>query len=332
MNRFVSAFELKIEAMLSFRVARGYKEETHLPSLKNFDAFCSVNYPGQNTLTQDIVYDWLKLDTAKVTSGLTEKAKAIRQLGLYLVATDEEAYVLSEKLSVGRKKFTPYIFTDNELTALFSAIDNLPENKNIPYLHVIAPVLFRLMYTCGLRPTEGREVLYENVNFKTGEVKIVKTKKKKDRIVVVSDDMLALLNRYRSQHRIFAGDSPYLFPAANGKPFASARISGALSKAWIDATCTPERPIAKRIRAYDLRHRFASERLNLWLDEGRNLVAMLPYLREYMGHDSLSETAYYIHILPERLIKSPGVDWQKLNDMFPVPTLMHKIDEAGMAK
>jgi len=332
MKRFLSAFEPKIEAMLSFRVARGYKEESLLPNLKNFDKFCVAYYPGQDTLTQDIIYDWLKLDTAKVASGLAAKANAVKQLGLYLAATGEDAYVITGKFSSSRKRFPPHVFTDNELTALFAAIDKLPEDKNVPYLHVIAPVMFRLMYTCGLRPNEGREVLYENVNFKTSEIKIVKTKKKKDRVIIMSDDMLAMLKRYRTLRRIFAGDSPYLFPAADGKPFAAARVFSALNKAWADATCSPENPITNRIRVYDLRHRFASERLNLWLDEGRNIVAMLPYLCEFMGHDSLSETAYYIHILPERLIKSPGVNWQKLNDMFAAPTLVHKINDAGVAK
>ena len=46
-------------------------------------------------------------------------------------------------------------------------------------------------------------------------------------------------------------------------------------------------------------------------------MAMLPYLSVYMGHAKLSETAYYIHILPENLIMSPGVDWDALNAILP---------------
>jgi integrase len=71
------------------------------------------------------------------------------------------------------------------------------------------------------------------------------------------------------------------------------------------------------VRVYNLRHRFASAVLNRWLDEGRDLYAMLPYLRAYMGHGTLSETAYYIHILPENLRKSPGIDWRVFDEMIP---------------
>ena len=41
----------------------------------------------------------------------------------------------------------------------------------------MAPVLYRLIYTCGLRPREGRELKTENINLKTGEILIVQTKK-----------------------------------------------------------------------------------------------------------------------------------------------------------
>ena len=43
-------------------------------------------------------------------------------------------------------------------------------------------------------------------------------------------------------------------------------------------------------------------------------MAMLPFLREYMGHNSLSETAYYIHILPENIVKSSAIDWDKFKE------------------
>ena len=45
-------------------------------------------------------------------------------------------------------------------------------------------------------------------------------------------------------------------------------------------------------------------------------MALMPYLSTYMGHVSLEETLYYIHLLPERLKSSPGIDWKMLNDIY----------------
>ena len=36
-----------------------------------------------------------------------------------------------------------------------------------------------------------------------------------------------------------------------------------------------------------------------------------------MGHKELSATAYYIHLLPENLVKSAGIDWDSMRSMLP---------------
>ncbi len=36
-----------------------------------------------------------------------------------------------------------------------------------------------------------------------------------------------------------------------------------------------------------------------------------------MGHNSLSQTAYYIHILPENLLKSSNIDFAELDNIIP---------------
>lgn len=36
-----------------------------------------------------------------------------------------------------------------------------------------------------------------------------------------------------------------------------------------------------------------------------------------MGHKTLAQMAYYIHLLPENLLKSKGIEWDRLNDVIP---------------
>jgi len=316
-NGFTSAFAPKLEAMLEFRVARGFKNHSHLGSLHCFDKFCAQHYPNATELTPEIVYAWLDAETVFSPRTLSSRACTIRQLGLYLSAVDEKAFVLTEKFCTNRTKNIPYNFTDSEISALFAAIDSLTADRGEPFLNEIAPTLFRLTYTCGLRPNESRELLCENVDLKSGIITILNTKRHKDRIVVMSDDMLKMCRRYDSKRTVFAGGNSYFFPSNSGGAFKSERVQTALTTAWAAAVCSKDCPLPPRIRVYDLRHRMASACLNRWLDEGRDLMAMLPYLRAYMGHASLSETAYYIHILPENLMKSPAVDWDAFNAMFP---------------
>ena len=42
-----------------------------------------------------------------------------------------------------------------------------------------------------------------------------------------------------------------------------------------------------------------------------------PFLSTYMGHTHFSDTAYYIHLLPENLIRSAAIDWEHFSDLIP---------------
>jgi len=36
-----------------------------------------------------------------------------------------------------------------------------------------------------------------------------------------------------------------------------------------------------------------------------------------MGHTQFEDTAYYIHLLPEKLLSSSAVDWSKFSSLIP---------------
>ena len=54
-----------------------------------------------------------------------------------------------------------------------------------------------------------------------------------------------------------------------------------------------------RPRAYDFRHHFAWVNFNKWAAEGMDINVMSAYLMRYMGHQTISETLYYFHFVPE---------------------------------
>jgi integrase len=310
---FTSKFAAGIDAMLEYRVALGMSPDTLRSALSRFDRYCAESKPECAELSKELAFEWLN---SRAESGLTvgDDASAIRQLAQYLAAVGQPAYILPQGIFSFKSSFTAYVFTDAELTALFDAVDSLPSHNGSTE-SVVAPVLFRLLYTCGLRPNEGRELLRENVNLGSGEIYVTNTKKKKDRRVVMSSDMLALCQVYDAKG---LPESEYFFPRRDGKCYTSAQIDRLFKKCWANAN--PDATELPNVRPYDLRHRMASARLIRWLDEGADLNNKLPYLRAYMGHAELSETAYYIHILPENLVKSAGVDWAALNSVLPEVT------------
>ena len=314
MIEFSGAFGERISGFLNYRIARGFKLETYIRHFIKFDRWCRNEQPEQRELTEDLVHKWINDSEASVHE-TSQRITVMRMFGIYLCAVGENAYVLPEKYISRGSKFTPHIFTSIELTSLFASIDNLLPTRAEPFLHEIAPTMFRLIYTCGLRPNEGRELLRENVDLDTGKILIAHTKRNRDRFVVMSDDMAEFARSYEQRRIIFGAGNPFFFPSVNGGALTANTVYAALNKAWSNSKLNGKFP--RSIRVYDLRHQFASACLNRWLDNGENLMAMLPFLRTYMGHQTLSQTAYYIHILPESITKSSAIDWDKFNEMFP---------------
>lgn len=313
MSEYVSGIGPYIEMLFDYRQSLGYRGTTHLATLLNLDRFCAANFPTVQELTEPMVISWISAGGGDVY----EKSLAVRLLGKYMSAIGKDSYILPEKYASNRNSFVPHIFTDDELRRLFSAIDQISPTKAEPFIHVIAPVLFRLIYTSGLRPNEGRELKCENVHLETGEILITNTKKKKERMVVMSGDMRSLMASYHVKRSAFGQENDYWFPSAGGGPISSAFQTKIFKKAW--AAANPGVPMAElpAVRVYDLRHRFASAALIRWLDKGDSLKAKLPYLREYMGHNDLRETYAYIHILPENLTQSSAIDWTGFYDLLP---------------
>lgn len=307
---FTSGFAAKIREYLDFRKSLGFSND-HRKHLLRFDMYCSQFGKTTDILTKDIVCGWISYEIASDRHCLENKAAAIRAFARHIGGN---SYILPADRIPKTPNFIPYILSDEELVRLFSAID-AARNKHDPFLSETMRVLFRLLYSSGLRPGEGRRVQISDIDFTTGEILIRKSKKNKDRLIVVSDDMRKLLFSYRNRRMMLPFTDNSLFVHTNGIPLKEYEINGYMRQCWKAANPDVEPQSLPKLRPYDLRHLFASTLLQKWLDEGRDLYAMLPYLRAYMGHVHFEDTAYYIHILPDRLSASQGINWQHIDSI-----------------
>lgn len=303
---YTSGLAPTIREYVEFREGLGFSDE-HARRLAGFDRFCAECRPQSASLDKGTVRAWFDRELRTGARDLAGKACAIRCLARYVGGG---AYVLPMSTVPKAPAFVPYIMNDGELRRFFEALDTIWLECD-PFLNVAVRVMARLMYACGLRPGEARRMRVGAVDFKSGVMLIEQSKGLKDRYVSAADDTTELLRDYRGRRAIVAKDGPdeLLFVRTDGSEVGSYHLRRHVQKAW--AKANPDIPTDElpRLRPYDLRHRFASEVLQGWIDEGRNPYAMLPYLRSYMGHVRFEDTAYYIHMLPDRLLRSPGIDW-----------------------
>lgn len=318
MSKYIykSCFAPFIKGVLDTRKTLGYACHPYASLYQNFDQYCVSNHSEETVLTEKIVHSWV-INNSDITLGTAQRASAMRFLAEYIQLTGQEAYLLPTRYFNLQPTTERYIFSDSELTALFSEIDRIPKCKKVPYSDLMLPVLFRLIYTCGLRPREGRELERKHINLDTGEILITNTKKKKERFVVMAEDMRILCVNYDRMRQFFYADNPYFFPGSETGTIKDSWLNRRFQLCWKRANPHLSPAELPHVTIYNLRHRFATFNINRWLEQGKDMNAMLPKLRTYMGHYTLSETAYYIHILPENLSKNKGIDWSSFTDIIP---------------
>ena len=233
MIEYKSCFAKSMQDMVDYRVSLGYIAASYENRLKRLDTFIAENYPSEATLTKQMVLHYVSQQDSDKASVRQNKALIIRLFAEYLISTGKDAYVLPRNyISNSKSSFSPHIFTDRELTDLFHMVDHLPETEDI-LRRCTAAVLLRLIYTCGLRPGEGLRLKRKNVNLDTGEILITETKLKKERVVVMHDDMNRLMRKYAMQVALAGREqSSYFFPDSELEAYTTAWLENILKTCY----------------------------------------------------------------------------------------------------
>ncbi len=309
---FDSHFSRRIRDMVAHKKALGYSPKSYECHLWPFNDYCVAHFPDETELTKELVTSWAAAKPGETINGRNRRLAAIREFGRYLQSIGQPAYVFPPKMSAKSTRFVPHLYTDTELKAFFRGADHCGK-KQVPMLHYIVPVIFRLIYCCGLRPDEGRTIKLAALDIQTGKLYIRQSKRHKDRAVMLTGELLQLCATYLSVRSRLGVQSEFLFPNGKGQAYSCQWLHDRFKECWKIAGV----PIPQGSRIYDFRHTFATRRLHDWLDQGEDLYFWLPYLSAYMGHSHFSSTAYYIHMLPERLTNSPAIDWKAFADLLP---------------
>lgn len=213
-----SPFTEDLNNMIDLMVVSGGAESTYMPLAKNFDTFCANEHPECRELTEWLILEWLRPVMKEEPTVIHQRICFMNGFAKYLNNVGKPAFMLHNRFTCGRTLFIPYIFTDDDLTRLFHVIDTNEKHGN-QFQQIQFCVYYRLIYTCGLRPSEGRTLKKKNVDLHSGEITIECSKERRSRIVVMSDDMKALVAKYLTLLNTCFPDADFLFPKQNGKEY-----------------------------------------------------------------------------------------------------------------
>lgn len=206
------------------------------------------------------------------------------------------AYILPGHIPNKQIRYEAHNYTAKELKAFFASIDTCPKSPFSPTRCYVIPVLFRMLYCCGLRSSEARTLLKEDVDLDSGKVMIRESKGWKNRIVYMSNDLLEVCREYCIILDKILPNREAFFPNKAGKCYSSSVIDYWFHEFW-DGLPEAQAISGNPGRVHDFRHGYAVDRLNSWVKEGLDVTVLYPYLSEYMGHSNFADTDYYLALV-----------------------------------
>jgi integrase len=287
---------LLAEEFIIYKQRMGCIYETPGYYLMNYVGYAEKNRAGETLLNKEIVMGYL--DTLADSPGSLYGAVAVlREFGRHLIKHGyADIYIIPPKTVIQQTPEPPYFFTAEEIRRFFEECDSISLHPRFKGRELVIPAMFRLLYCCGMRCKEVRTLLHEDVHLDAGFLDVRQSKGPKDRRIHISTELSGYLKRYESYISFLFPVRKYFFPSGD-RYYGSGAISVNFRRIW--KLAYPDFVPASRPRAYDFRHHFAWANLNRWAAEGLDVNTMLPYLMRYMGHQSISETLYYFHFVPE---------------------------------
>jgi integrase len=296
--RYKSLFGRDIETFINQKRASGHIYQASALILYRFDDFAHKKFPAESQLTKEICMEWIKSKPGEHPNGLARRITPVRQLGKYLNGIGRDAYVICDHIPNKQIRYEAHIYTKAELKAFFASVDRCLDSPFSPERKYVIPVLFRLLYCCGLRSSEARLLKCDDIDLETGKITIRESKGWKARIVYMSPELLEVCREYDSIIRKTYLDRQAFFPNMNGGFYAKSTIDCWFHEFW-DKLPESKQISGNPARVHDFRHSYAVHRLNRWVKEKDDINALLPYLSEYMGHSNYADTDYYLRLVEE---------------------------------
>ena len=250
-----------------------HSQRSHIYSCKRFAAFLKRS-PDTATV-EDIRQFQLHLAATGMSicnrNRIMTGVKFLLRVSLRRLDLAAEIYHLREPQKI------PLVMSPDEMRRLLAVATSLK-----------ARVLLSLSYGCGLRAGEVVRLKVKHIDRAQNIIRVEQSKGRKDRHVMLSPEMLALLRQWwkvrPSQHD--AGTSMeerWLFPGnRHGKPMTTRQLSRLFHEA-ADAA-----GIKKSVTLHALRHSFATHLLEDDTD--------IRIIQALLGHDKLDTTARYTRV------------------------------------
>ena len=242
-----------VAELAATRHAGGYRFKVQERVLRQFAGHCQQEGYPDGSITREAVNGFLYGRHLRAST-IRRNELALRQLAEHARAAGWHAYAPAAATQVRVRHQPPYVFTDDEVRRLFTAIDSQPMSS-YSNKAMVNPVLFRVLYGAGLRVSEALSLTLADTDTSSGTLAIRDSKNGESRTVPVTGGLTATLAGYIAAAHPAPEPSDHVFySVAAGRPVSQStvyvRFRGYLADAGIPHFTGGPHP-------HSLRHGFA---------------------------------------------------------------------------
>jgi len=279
-----------------YKRTMGQKAGNDIKHLSNLARFSLSFDLSVSLLPQEMLEKWLARRGDEKPKSQYERRSVLTRFATYLGNLGYPVFIPEPVKSKPGSKFSPHIFSEDELTRFFSVTDSFETGPTSSIIRnrALPAMLFRLLLGCGLRVSEALNLKCSNINAANRTLRILLAKNNKDRLVVMDRSLCDALTAYISAN---AGmPDSFVFSKDDGGQITPALVylwfRKSLEKAGIPHLGKDYGP-----RVHDFRHTFAVCSLGKMLLASVPLYTALPILKDYLGHSGIESTERYVRLV-----------------------------------
>jgi len=308
---YYSLYGPYIIRFIALKNSLGYKYKDAGKALMLLDGLALKENIAEVPITKELADKYAEQRPNESEKTRYNRIQILRQFAQYLCDLGLRSHM--PRLPKLRNTFIPYIFSQDQIQAVFTVCDNLtPSCRHHNSGVFLIPFLIRLLYGTGIRISEALYLSCDDINLAEKYLVLRKTKSGKERVVPISDSLTNVCKDYFTYRCLFHGavKSQKVFLLPDGTPLTLFTAYKWFRKIiWWAGISHGGR--GKGPRLHDLRHTFSVHSLAAMAREGLDLYHSMPLLSTYLGHQSLEATDGYVRLTtemyPDLLKKSTGL-------------------------
>ena len=290
--QFVSIFKYELDSFIKFKISQGCKGSYFIALARQLDRF--LIQKNEKTFSAIDCEKWRTKLKSESESAHYRRVNFSKHFFTFLRLKKYDVSIPSDVAFIP-SGFRAHIYSRDELHRYFIAVDTFSQNLSVR-MRLQIPVIFRLLYSTGMRIGEILNIKKKHVDSETNSIFVPVSKNSKERIVFLSSSMGKLLKCYRDKTFDKIDDDDYIFQDSYCKKLNLSTL-GYHHRRFLKLANIPYVGNFKGPRIHDFRHTFAVNSFIQLLKSGLKINVALPVLCKYLGHTSIEATEDYIQIV-----------------------------------